>query len=48
MLFPWQIGLLANVPTQVCSGLQDEEAETAHPMSFTWPSHIAAGMHYMM
>ncbi len=27
-----------------CVGLQEEEPQTAHPMSFTWASHIAASM----
>ena len=29
-------------------GLQEEEPQTAHPMSFTWASHIAASVHYGM
>ena len=31
-----------------CVGLQEEEPQTACPMSFTWASHIAASMHYGM
>ncbi len=27
-----------------CAGLQEEEPQTAHLMSFTWPSHIAASV----
>ena len=31
-----------------CLGPQEEEPQTAHPMSFTWASHIAASMYYGM
>ncbi len=28
--------------------LQEEQPQTAHPMSFTWVSHIAASVHYTL
>ena len=31
-----------------CAGPREEEPQTAHPMSFTWASHIAATVPYGM